>query len=51
MERKMAIENEMIRQMRLFNVKIPISEGRILAKLKEETVLRKLTFNEQGPMV
>lgn len=46
---KMAIENEMIRQMRPFNVKIPISEGRILAKLKEETVLRKLTFNEQGP--
>ena len=32
------------------NVDIPSTEGRLLAQLKNETILRKLQFNEESEM-
>ena len=44
---KLAIENQMLKNMEPFEVQIPVSEGKLIAKLKEDTILRKFIFNEE----
>jgi GTP-binding protein HflX len=33
--------------MEAYSVKVPSTEGKLLSQLKNETILRELTFNEQ----
>lgn len=47
---KLIIETKMIEMMELYHVKVPSSEGKLLAQLKTETILRELTFDEEKQM-
>lgn len=42
------IQKSVMREMEVYNVAIPSSEGRLLAQLKNETILRSLFFNEES---
>jgi GTPase len=44
------IEETMIKQMIYYHVSIPSNEGRLLAQLKAETILRELHYNEKCGM-
>lgn len=44
------IEEVMLREMDYYYVFLPSSRGKILARLKEETILRELTFDENNEM-
>jgi GTPase len=43
---KQNIEQAMIEQMTYYHVSIPLSEGKLLAKLKSETILKDLHYDE-----
>jgi GTP-binding protein HflX len=43
-----AIEKNVMREMEGYNVALPSTEGRLLAQLKNETILRSLAFNEES---
>lgn len=43
---KQTIESKMIDMMTLYHVEVPSTEGKLLAQLKNETILRELTFDE-----
>lgn len=44
---KKKIEELVIKEMEAYSVKVPSTEGKLLSQLKNETILRELTFNEQ----
>lgn len=44
---KRKIEEIMLKQMNEYEVELPSSEGKTLSRLKEETILRELKFNEE----
>lgn len=44
---KRKIEQLMMSEMESYSVKLPSSEGKLLARLKEETILRDLKFQEE----
>ena len=44
---KKKIEQLVIEEMEAYSVKVPSTEGKLLSQLKNETILRELTFNEQ----
>jgi GTPase len=46
-ELKDKIEEIVIEQMEAYHVHLPSSEGKLLSQLKNETILRKLEFNEE----
>jgi GTP-binding protein HflX len=43
---KQTIESKMIEMMTHYHVEVPSTEGKLLAQLKNETILRELTFDE-----
>lgn len=43
---KQTIESKMIEMMTHYHVEVPSTEGNLLAQLKNETILRELTFDE-----
>ena len=43
---KQTIESKMIDMMTLYHVEVPSTEGKLLSQLKNETILRELTFDE-----
>lgn len=45
---KQAIENKMISMMNYYHVEVPSTEGKLLSQLKNETILRELTFDEDN---
>ncbi len=44
---KQVIEQDMIRMMEPYSVKIPSTAGKVIAQLKGETIITSLTFNEE----
>ncbi|MFB6466733.1 GTPase HflX [Cytobacillus sp. Hz8] len=44
---KQKMEQMMIQQMDAYHVEIPATEGKLLSQLKNETILRKLEFDEE----
>ena len=47
---KLTIETKMIEMMEYYHVKVPSTEGKLLAQLKSDTILRELTFDEDKQM-
>jgi len=45
---KNQIESSMINEMKEYNVSIPSTEGKILASLKQDTILKELHYNEEA---
>ncbi len=45
---KTRVEDSMIEEMKEYKVSLPSSEGRLLAHLKQETILKELRYNEEA---
>jgi len=45
---KQSIETKMISMMKDYHVEVPSTEGKLLSQLKNETILRELTFDEDN---
>jgi GTP-binding protein HflX len=44
---KQKIEQVIISEMKFYQVEVPSTEGKLLAQLKNDTILRELSFEEE----